>query len=244
MKSHYYATCTLIDDWVGRIVEVLKENGLYDNTIIVYTSDHGEMLGDHGLIYKQCFYEQSAKVPLIVHAPHFYTPRVQEALVESLDLFSTFCEIGGTLPGEGAQGRSLLPLLEGQEDYTHREAAFSENWFGRMVRSGRHKLVYYPGKPYGELYDLEEDPFEQHNLWNDANAEGIKRELKDMLLEWSFLAEDPLPLPVRPGHQDKSPRAYRLKRGDTEECPVQPWYLRDMLDLYTHWNFTDSGSLR
>jgi arylsulfatase A-like enzyme len=243
MKSHYYATCTLIDDWVGRIMEVLKETGLYDNTIIIYTSDHGEMLGDHGLIYKQCFYEQSVKVPMIVHAPSLYEPKSVDGLIESIDLFDTLCEVGGTLPGEGSQGRSLVPLLEGESE-SHREAAFSENWFGRMVRSEAYKMVYYPGKPYGELYNLEEDPLEQHNLWDSAEHESEKRRLKDMLLDWSFDSEDPLPLPVRPGHQDKSPRAYRLKKGDTEECPVQPWYLKDMLDLYTHWNFTDSGSLR
>jgi arylsulfatase A-like enzyme len=244
MKSHYHATCTLVDDWVGRILEVLKERGLYENTIIIYTSDHGEMHGDHGLIYKQCFYEQSVKVPFVVHGPAFFPPATIDAPIESIDYFNTFCDLAGVLPGDGVQGKSLLPLLDGTPGYTHREAVFSENWFGRMVRSDAYKMVYYPGKPYGELYNLEEDPAEQDNLWDAADGSPVKRRLKEMLLEWAFESEDPLPLPVRPGHQDTTPRQHGLKDGDTEESPVQPWYLPEMLDLYSDWKFTDSLRLR
>jgi arylsulfatase A-like enzyme len=244
MKSHYHATCTLVDDWVGRIVEVLREQGLYDNTVIIYTSDHGEMLGDHGLIYKQCFYEQSVKVPFIVHAPSLFAPRRIETPIESIDYFETLCDLAGAAPAEGVQGKSLMPLLEGAAGYAHREAVFSENWFGRMVRAGEYKMVYYPGKPYGELYNLEEDPEEQVNLWDEADGSLVKQDLKDMILEWAFASEDPLPLPVRPGHQDTTPRAHRLRDGDTEECIPQPWYLTEMRDLYSHWHFTDSGALR
>ena len=65
-KAYYYSLCTLVDDWVGQIVQTLKDEGLYEDTIILYTSDHGDLLGDHGLVYKQCFYEQSVRVPFIV----------------------------------------------------------------------------------------------------------------------------------------------------------------------------------
>ncbi len=244
MKAHYYATNTLIDDWVGRTIEVLKEQGLYDNTIIVYCSDHGDLLGDHGLVFKQCFYEQSVRVPLIVHAPGIYGPRRVESPVESIDLFSTFCDFAGIPPGEGVQGRSLTPLLRGDADYRHREAVFSENYFGRMVRCGDYKMVYYPGKPYGEIYNLAEDPNEQENLWDALDGSSVKADLKDRLLEWSFSSEDVLPLPVRPGHQDHSPRRYRLEGGDTLECERQPWYLPGLDGLYEGWDFTESGILR
>jgi arylsulfatase len=243
-RAYYYGTCTLIDDWVGRIVAVLKERGLYDDTIILYTSDHGDLLGDHGLVYKQCFYEQSVRAPLIFHAPRFFPSRRLKALVESIDIFSTFCDLGGTWPGMGVQGRSLLPLLEGKAEDMHREAAFSENYFGRMVRYQEYKMVYYPGKSYGELYNLEEDPAEQVNLWDKLQDSGIKRQLKDLLLDWAFVSEDPLPLPARPGHQDQSPREYRLFHGGTKENERQPWYLQSMLDLYERWDFSEDGRLR
>jgi choline-sulfatase len=244
MKAHYYATNTLVDDWVGRIIEVLQSEGIYEDTIIIYSSDHGDLLGDHGLVFKQCFYEQSVRVPLIIHAPHMFDPRRVDNLVESIDLFDTICDLGGARRGEGSQGKSLLPLLKGAENYAHREAAFSENYFGRMVRYRDYKMVYYPGKPYGEIYNLAEDPQEQDNLWDALEGSAIKRELKDLLLEWAFASEDDLPLPTRPGHQDGRPRQYRLEGGDTVECEKQPWYIPGMDDVYASWDFSEKCRMR
>ncbi len=243
-KAYYYSTCTLVDDWVGRILSTLKETGQDENTIVIYTSDHGDLLGDHGLIYKQCFYEQSVRVPLIIHAPSRFQPRRVQDLVESIDLYSTICDLGAAWAGDGVQGTSLRPLLEGQTGYAHREAAFSENYFGRMVRHGDHKMVYYPGRPYGELYNLAEDPDEQDNLWDALEGSPTKQRLKDLLLEWAFASEDPLPLPVRPDHQDDAPRAYRLHHGGTAECERQPWHLQGLQELYRSWDFHESGELR
>ncbi|MCK5249615.1 MAG: sulfatase-like hydrolase/transferase, partial [Spirochaetaceae bacterium] len=248
-RRYYYSTCTLIDDWVGRIVATLKEQGLYENTVIVYSSDHGDLLGDHGMVYKQCFYEQSVRVPLIVHSPRRFTPKRINDLVESIDLFPTFCELGGADPGPGNQGRSLVPVLSEFAGDTgvrqlHRQAAFSENYFGKMVRYEKYKMVYYPGKPYGELYNLEDDPDEQNNLWDKLENSQIKRDLKDLLLEWVFTSEDPMPLPVRPDHQDMTPRQYELHQGGTLEQTVQPWYLQNLLPLYDGWEFAEDGNLR
>lgn len=244
MKANYYGLCTLVDDWVGRIVECLKERGIYENTVIVYTSDHGDLLGDHGLVYKQCFYEQSVRVPLIFHAPHRFTPKRIGALVESMDLFDTFCELGNADPGFGSQGKSLVSLLIGEEHEEHREAVFSENYFGTMVRWEHYKLVYYYGKDYGELYDLKIDPEEQKNLWESDAYQEIKVKMKNLLLEWSFSSRDPLPLPVRQNHFDQSPRQYLLRAGGTVESEKQPWYLNGFSDLYQEWNFSESGKLR
>ncbi len=247
-RSYYYATCTLIDDWVGRIVETLKEQGQYENTVIVYSSDHGDLLGDHGLVYKQSFYEQSVRVPLIVHAPQYFSPKRIDDLVESIDLFPTFCELGGAVHGEEVQGKSLLPVLTREEgfsgDQQHRDAAFSENYFGRMIRYGTYKMVYYPGKPYGELYNLEEDPNEQNNLWDRLDGSQVKRDLKDRLLEWAFTSEDPTPLPVRPDHQDLTPRQFQLHDGGTLESEIQPWYIHNLHPLYEGWEFSEEGILR
>jgi len=243
-NAYYYGTCTLIDDWVGRIVEVLKQHELYRNTVILYTSDHGDLLGDHGLVYKQCFYEQSVKVPLILHAPAMFGSGTVAAPVEGIDIFSTICELAGAWPGRGRQGRSLVPLLHRKAGYTHREAAFSENHFGRMVRYGQFKMVYYPGKPYGELYDLAEDPDERRNLWDKLDGSPVKRRLKDVLLDWAFASEDPCPLPVRADHFDESPLEYDMVQGRTSLCSRQSWCLEALLPLYSGWEFRESGRLR
>jgi arylsulfatase len=244
MNAYYHGTCTLIDDWIGRIVEVLKERGQYEDTVLVYSTDHGELMGDHGLVFKQAFYEQSVRVPLIVHSPSRFAPRRIGDLAEWIDLFPTFCELGCTDPGPGNQGRSLVPLLEGRPGARGREAAFSGNYFGRMVRHGPHKMVYYPGRPYGELYDLEEDPLEQENLWDRLEGSPVKQRLKDLLLEWAFASQDPLPLPARADHFDQSPLQHLLDRGGTAVAARQPWHLEGFDDLYRGWGFSDPGELR
>jgi choline-sulfatase len=243
-KAYYYSTATLVDDWVGRVLDVLRKRNLADNTIIIYTSDHGDLLGDHGLVYKQSFYEQSVKVPLIVHAPKRFQARRIGSPVEALDIFSTICELARAWEGRGRQSRSLVPLLDGRADYSHREAVFSENHFGRMVRYQNYKMVYYPGKPYGELYDLAADPGERSNLWSRLEGSRVKQRLKDLLLEWSFSSEDPLPMPVRADHYDDSPRDYEMVDGHTAELKRQHWQLDDLLPLYQGWNFRESGDLR
>ncbi len=244
-KAYYYANITLIDDWIGRIVETLKEQGLYENTVVVFMSDHGDLLGDHGLIFKQCFYEQSVKVPLIIHAPALFPAGRSPALVESIDLFNTLCDLAGVWPAEGVQSRSLLPLL-GDPDLrdTHREAAFSENYFGRLVRHENYKMVYYPGKTYGELYDLDEDPGEQDNLWDKLEGSEIKTRLKDLLLDWSFASEDPLPIPVRPNHHDESVPSLLMVDGRAEETAHLEWRFEHIKDVYEDWNFLEDGVLR
>lgn len=243
-KANYYALNTLVDDWVGKIIDTLKEQGLYDNTVIIYTSDHGDLLGDHGLVYKQCFYEQSVKVPLIVHYPEkFKSKRVTDD-VESIDLFDTFCELGNAFNGYGSQGKSLVPLLEGHKDYIHKEAVFSENYFGRMVKYKDYKMVYYVGKDYGELYNLKGDIAEQINLWEELEGSVIKNKLKDLLLEWSFSSQSKTPLPVREGHQDDAPRQFESYNGGTREAVHQPWHINDMSNLYEDWEFSTNAITR
>lgn len=243
IKAYYYSLNTLVDDWIGRIYETLEEQGFAENTIIIYMSDHGDLLGDHGLIYKQVFYEQSVRVPLIVHAPELISPQRRSEMVESIDIYNTICEAAGAWKGEGIQGKSLLPLLRG-ETAEHREAAFSENYFGKMVRWRDYKMVYYPGKPYGELYNLAEDPLEQDNLWDRMEGSATKQRLKDILMDWMALSEDELPLPVRPGHQDFTPKHLEMSQGAAREQKRQPWYLEEMLPLYEKWELSEDGRLR
>jgi len=244
MRSHYYSLCTLIDDWVGRIIEILKTRKIFKNTVIIYTSDHGDLLGDHGLLFKQNFYEQSVRVPLIFHAPSLFEPRRVNSIVEAIDLYRTFCDLADTEPGKGTQGMSLLPLLTGYENYKHKKAAFSENFFGRMIRFREFKMIYYVGKPYGELYNLDKDPDEQNNLWDIAEVVDIKRELKNLLLDWAFTSEDILPLPIRSDHFDSRPLELDYNEGRPKVSERQSWYLQDFSSLYKNWDFDESGKLR
>jgi arylsulfatase A-like enzyme len=217
---------------VGRIIEVLKEEGLYENTVIIYASDHGDLLGDHGLVFKQSFYEQNIKVPLIINVPAMFRPKRIKDNIELIDIYSIGCELVNTWSGEGIQGKNLLVFLKRKKSYLHSKAIFSENWYGRMVKYQNYKMIYYLEKPYGEFYDLAKDPIEQYNLWEKLDVYKIKNKLKDLLLDWVFTSEDPLPLPVRLGHQDFTPPHMQLFNGRSVISDRQPWYLDDLITLY------------
>lgn len=192
-QALYYAMIEQIDDQFARILSCLEETGQADNTVIVFTSDHGETLGDHGLLYKGCrFYEGLVRVPLIFWCPGRFQRDVRsEALVELLDMSTTLLELAGATPTEQMQGRSLLPILTGQSPPNeHRDAVRCEyfdalapffiqggNSHGTMYRNRRYKLVMYHSHNLGELYDLEADPWEFENLWDDPQHAATKAEL-------------------------------------------------------------------
>ncbi len=191
VKANYYAMIMLIDDQFRRIVDALRETGQLDNTLIVYMSDHGELLGDHGLILKGCrFFEGLVHIPMIFSWPARFASGLQsEALVESVDVAPTLLEAAGLPVPESMQGRSLLPLLEGRADpHRHKDCVVSEfkdsiggpahtdHSHGSMVFDGRYKSVVYHGHRIGELYDLQSDPGEFDNLWDDPAARELKAE--------------------------------------------------------------------
>jgi arylsulfatase A-like enzyme len=189
VKANYYAMIRLIDDQLGRIVDVLRDTGQLENTIILFTSDHGELLGDHGLILKGCrFFEGLVHIPMIWMWPErFRRGLAAEALVEQVDIAPTLLEAAG-LPVPGSmQGRSLLPILEGRADPSrHKPHVVSEFYdsiggprhadhtHGSMVFDGRYKSVVYHGHRVGELYDLAADPGEFDSLWDVAAARELK----------------------------------------------------------------------
>ena len=245
MKANYYSLNTLIDDWIGRIINVLRQQGLYENTVIIYTSDHGDLLGDHGYLFKECLYEQSVKVPLIVHWPAKLRDRKVAEPIESIDLYPTICELAGAVINPGVQGQSLRPLLTKDDLVDHREAVFSANCFSKMVRHENYKLIYYPGRPYGEIYDLKEDPLERSNLWDSFQGNPRLGRMKELLLDWAFLNEDPLPPPVRLGHMQEPGQAFIEMRDGFPALPKnQPWEIRSLGTLYENWHFSEEGCLR
>jgi len=197
IKAAYYAMITLIDDAVGRMAEALERTGQRKRTIVIFTSDHGETLGDHGLLLKGCrFYEGLVRVPLIFSWPGYFTSGlVSDALVELTDIMPTLLEACGLPIPERVQGRSLLPILTGAADPhdlrnsvrceyyralnpdTPTSKGAYEGSYATMIRSRRYKLVVYHGHEIGELFDLASDPGEFHNLWHDPALASVRCDL-------------------------------------------------------------------
>jgi len=207
VRAAYWAMCDLIDAQVGRMLAVLEKTGQLANTIVVFTSDHGELLGDHGIYLKgSYFYEPSIRVPLIVSWPgHIASDVRSDALVELVDLAPTLLDLVGLPHPPGMQARSLRSLLVGQADvHTHREDVYSESYYSlrdhkdprpyaTMVRTRRHKLVAMHGMEPGELYDLQVDPDETRNLWNEPEYRAVKLEMFQRLCDRMAWTVDPLP---------------------------------------------------
>lgn len=196
VKAAYYAMIELIDSQFGRILDCLEETGQLNNTIIIFTSDHGELLGDHGLIYKGCrFYEGLVHVPLIISWPRAWRGNTRvEDLVELVDLAPTLLEaVGIDSDGDRVQGRSLVHLMDGSAHASpHKPCVVSEYYdavdlpnatHATMVFDGRHKSVVYHGTGVGELYDLHEDPGEFVDLWDAPEARDMKAEILHRHLE-------------------------------------------------------------
>ena len=182
IQAAYYAMIEQIDDNIGRMMDALEGSGQLKNTVVIFTSDHGEMLGDHGLLLKGCrFYEGLVRVPLILSWPErFLSGARRQALVELIDIAPTLLELAGVAIPKRMQGKSLGNLLAdpGAAD-RHREAVRCEYYralnplvregingaYATMIRDERYKLVVYHGRRIGELFDLANDPYEFDNLW-------------------------------------------------------------------------------
>jgi arylsulfatase A-like enzyme len=207
MQAAYYAMISLIDDNVGRMLDSLKRTGQRDNTIVVFTSDHGDMVGEHGLMHKGSrFYEPLVRVPLVMSWPGgCESGLLSDALVELIDLAPTFLEVAGVEAPSRMQGRSLAALLGGAaEPSHHRDFVRSEFYYAlspvdkphtkgtyaTMYRDRRHKLCVYHGLETGELYDLESDPGELVNLWDDSTARDLRFDLMKRSFDALALATD------------------------------------------------------
>ncbi|HZQ52909.1 MAG TPA: sulfatase-like hydrolase/transferase [Bryobacteraceae bacterium] len=206
ITAAYYAMIEQVDHAIGRMLDVLKETGQDENTIVIYSSDHGEMLGDHGIYLKgPYFYEPLIRVPLIIRWPRGYKAGLKmDALVEEIDLAPTLLEAAGIPIPFRMQGRPLTKLLKGETD-SHRASIYSEFYnsnfeyspppWATMVRTERYKLVVYHSLGgWGELYDLEKDPWEFSNLWDDGNARGLREQMQALMIARMSETVDPYPL--------------------------------------------------
>ncbi|MFF0345776.1 sulfatase [Kribbella sp. NPDC004875] len=208
VKAAYWAMVTLVDDEVGRILAALEAEGLADNTIVVFTSDHGEMLGDHQLMLKgPMMYDCAVRVPLVVRWPgQLPAGERRTELVQWIDLAPTFLEAAGAPALPRGQGQSLLPLARGEAgavgrgwalcEYRNSGHPYDPAVHTTMLRTGQWKMVVYHGLPAtdrersGELYDLATDPLELDNLWDDAGHAVERLRLQEMLLDVLVATED------------------------------------------------------
>lgn len=193
IQADYYAMIAQIDDQLARILEAIETSGQAENTVVIFTSDHGEALGDHGLIQKGCrFYEGLVRVPLIFSWPGRFQQDLQcNGLVELLDLSATLLDIAGVDLPAYHQGKSLLPVLLGQADgnklrsnvrceyFDALDPHFTggTGTFATMHHDGRYKLSLYHDHNLGELYDLEKDPWEFEDLYDSPEYEALKHRL-------------------------------------------------------------------
>jgi arylsulfatase len=211
-RAQYYGEVSLIDDCLGKILRTLDELKLRQNTIIVFTSDHGDLLGDHFLFYKGPYhYRQCASVPLIVNwAGGVRSGKVADGIVQEIDVMPTILDLAGCPAPPGVQGRSQKAVLTSDSSETGyssaliqygtsgvalagaqaEEGATPDLW---TLRTREWRLSYYPGIKTGELYNLSDDPHEFDNLWNRPGLERMRSSLKEELLDRMLAAHDPLP---------------------------------------------------
>lgn len=197
-RAYYLANVTMIDEKVGEILQALDEKGYLENAVVIFASDHGDALGDHGHSQKWTMYDIITRVPLIVWSPGRFTGNRQfDDLCSLMDIGPTILELAGVTPPDSMEAESLLPALEGEE-WQGREVVFSEHSrdgilretdFMTMVRTQDWKLVHFLDEPFGQLFDLANDPEEVNNLWDDPQHADKKRELLDMMREWSVRSQ-------------------------------------------------------
>ena len=196
MISNYYGLVKEIDDWVGKIFAKLDEHGLTDNTLVIFTSDHGEMLGAHGMREKNVFYEESSHIPLLIRYPGKIKPQVQvDGYVSLVDLFPTILDYLG-VGGYPSDGNSLRNLMEGMDTDQGRYVVTEWNYRGdispnyMIVKDGWKLMIPYSQEStvINAMYNLNEDPTEMNNLLGSnpdkAKYEDKAEELRSGLLEW------------------------------------------------------------
>ncbi len=207
----YTETLLALDESVGRVLDVLEETGLAENTLVIYLGDNGFLLGEHGLIDKRNAYEESIRVPFLAWAPGFVAPGSRvEALVRNIDIAPTVVELAGAPSPIDMDGESFLGLLaapgsgpDDEREFLYEyywEYAFPHTPTTFALRGDRYKYIYYHGLwDTAELYDLETDPREQHNLIDVPAMKPVADAMRDRLFD-RLAADDAMRVPIRRGN--------------------------------------------
>ncbi|MBT3289418.1 MAG: sulfatase-like hydrolase/transferase [Victivallales bacterium] len=203
----YYRMVEEVDAEIGRVLQALEDSGQAENTVVIFTSDHGEGRGRHQMIVKNYLYEEAVKVPLIVSCPGRIPEGVKDTthLVTGNDIMRTVCDYAGVEPPEGVYGGDLRPLLEGRNtewrEFALAEVNLSGPQPGYMLRTPDHKYITYHGDPVEQLFDMRSDPGETKNLAGEArHADTLNAHRKLLREQWARLDFAPnAPKPGQPG---------------------------------------------
>jgi arylsulfatase A-like enzyme len=182
--AEYYGLITHLDEQIGRILETLDKSPHGKNTLIVYAADHGLALGSHGLLGKQSVYEDSMHCPLIFVGPGIPAGKSSQAFSYLLDIFPTLCDVLDIPPPKGVEGKSLKPIWTGKKEKVRDTVFLPFQKFMRAVRDERWKLIVYPQINHRQLFDLQKDPYEIHNLAGDPAHQATIERLEGLLKEW------------------------------------------------------------
>ena len=218
LRAHYLANLTSVDNMVGKINQAIKDAGIEDNTIVVFTSEHGDMLGDHGMLEKRSMFEEASRVPLLMKVP--WLNKKQKLIpgsVSQVDLVPTLLDLIGEPIPHHLQGNSLKPVLESKKDLSDNNVFVSWNGYdssipdrflgaheiNRMLRlpwrtvitPDRWKLALCAGDQC-ELYDLNNDPYEMENLFNNPEHQDRIRDMASRIRVWQVDTKDTAPLPT------------------------------------------------
>ncbi|OGV62019.1 MAG: hypothetical protein A2498_01660 [Lentisphaerae bacterium RIFOXYC12_FULL_60_16] len=230
----YLGAVSQVDHAVGRLLDHLRTTGLADNTIVVYSSDHGDYATEHGIMEKAPGISADAitRIPSIWWAPGRFKPgHIAPELVEAVDVSSTLCSLAGLDPMITSDGKDLSPLLQGNSSAMHRIAVTEFAW-SKSVRKGKYRLVYFPPamfkadypEGFGELYDLEVDPWEMRNLYFESAYREVILDLQRDLLDWLVTTTHPVTVhpPVsRPAGRQEYKRYHNLLALDGKLPPAE-----------------------
>ena len=214
LRAQYFANVTLVDRQIGQIMAALADSGQLQNTIVVFSSDHGEMAGDHGMCEKRTLYEEAVRVPLVIHVPWLNQGGAKriDGVISHVDIVPTLLEFAGADTPENIHGTSRADVLRGEADLSDNDVVVEWNGVGdrnlgsqainRMVAvpwrsvisSDRFKLNLSPGDQC-ELYDLGSDPHEQHNLFDEPAERDRVREMAARIRMWQIETGDDMVLP-------------------------------------------------
>ena len=193
MTAYYYAKITMIDDYIGKLLDTLKAHNLYDDTVILFTSDHGEYLGDHNIYYKTYFpCDSDCRVPFILKAPGIQAGAPKEALVGNVDIMPTLLDAAGLDIPVTCQGVSVMPVARGEmTDLRDCIITYSETGPAYRLRTKEWAYVYRDGEGHDQMYNLADDPHELNNLAQHPHYAQAADRMRRRLLTWFM--ENPAP---------------------------------------------------
>ncbi|MDP6037033.1 MAG: sulfatase-like hydrolase/transferase [Candidatus Latescibacteria bacterium] len=213
VRAQYFGNMKIVDDAMGKMIQALEETGQMENTIIAYTSDHGEMVGDHAMMEKRAFYEESARVPFLLSVPWLDSEQKKiDGVFGHADLIPTLLDLAGISVSDQCQGESLAGGLTGERDLKEHTTFMEWNGIGdrnlgnpqinlmatlpwRSAVSGdRWKLNLCAGDQC-ELFDLNTDPYEENNLFDDPEHQDRIRDMAAKIRVWQHETGDIAPLP-------------------------------------------------